>query len=251
MARREPKGPYMIYNGPIPEAVKARLAQAAAERAEAGISDEPDDEETSAPALIMLLLGVLAVGLALGLWLRPTLDHALGHGPPALARAALAITPPGQPSLPPAAVQIDTSAIDVPPAPEKPNAAAAGLQIATAQPPPATPARASHPAVATPAAPAKAADKAGTKVADNAASAPSCAPGGSKADQMVCADPTLAAAERQLRQSAERAAYAGGEADQVDWLVTREAAARRSPQALKEAYQRHIAELEGLAEPPH
>jgi uncharacterized protein YecT (DUF1311 family) len=216
MARREAKGPYMIYNGPIPEAVKARLSQAAADRAQAAPLDDPDGEGASAPALILLLIGTLAAGLALGLWLRPTLDRAFGHAASSPASIAVA-------GLTPAPAQIDTSAIDLP-APAKQTAAAASLQITT------LPA-----AVAT------------AKVA----AAPSCAPGGGKADQMVCADPGLTAADHDLRKAAERAVNAGGDPDQVDWLVTREAAARRSPQALKDAYQRHIAELEGLAEPPH
>ncbi len=242
MARRDAKGPYMIYNGPIPEAVKARLAQAAADRAEGAPLDEADEEGSSAPALILLLIGTLAAGLALGLWLRPTLDRALGHAasPPApVAVSSLTLAPP----------QIDTSAIDAP-APAKQTAAAASLQITTspaAVEAPVSPRRAADP----PPAPAKAADKAATKATAKVAVAPSCAPGGSKADQMVCADPALTAADHDLRKAAERAANAGADPDQVDWLVTREAAARRSPQALKDAYQRHVAELEGLAEPPH
>jgi hypothetical protein len=188
-------------------------------------------------------MGTLAVGLALGLWLRPTVDQAFGRRAPSPAPLAVA-------SVTPAPPQIDTSAIDVP-APAKQTAAAMSLQIATspgqAEAPASTAPRAADP----PAAPAKAADKAATKATAKVAAAPSCAPGGSKADQMVCADPALAAADHDLRKAAERAANAGGDPDQVDWLVTREAAARRSPQALKEAYLRHTAYLEGLAEPPH
>ena len=243
MARREAKGPYMIYNGPIPEAVKARLAQTAVVRAEAAPLGDPDEEATTTLALILLLMGTLAVGLALGLWLRPTVDRAFGHA--ALSSAPVAIA-----SVAPEPPQIDTSAIDAP-APAKQAAAAASLQITTsprqAEAAPSVSARPADP----PAAPAKAADKAATKAAAKVAAAPSCAPGGSKADQLVCADPALVAADHDLRKAAERAANAGGDPDQVDWLVAREAAARRSPQALKEAYQRHTAELEGLAEPPH
>jgi hypothetical protein len=227
MARREAKGPYMIYNGPIPEAVKARLSQAAADRAQAAPLDDPDGEGAT-----------LAAGLALGLWLRPTLDRAFGHAASSPASIAVA-------GLTPAPAQIDTSAIDLP-APAKQTAAAASLQITTLPAAVAVPASPPHSLDAPPAT-AKAATKATAKVA----AAPSCAPGGGKADQMVCADPGLTAADHDLRKAAERAVNAGGDPDQVDWLVTREAAARRSPQALKDAYQRHIAELEGLAEPPH
>jgi len=239
MARREAKGPYMIYNGPIPEAVKARLAQAAAERADGAPLDDPEEEGSTAPALILLLAGTLAVGLALGLWLRPTVDRAFGHAASAPAPVAVA-------SVTPAPPPIDTSAIEGP-APAKQTAAAMSLQITP------SPARAEATPRAPDAAPApaKAADKAATKATAKVAAVPSCAPGGSKADQMVCADPALSAADHDLRKAAERAASAGGDPDQVDWLVTREAAARRSPQALKEAYQRRTAELEGLAEPPH
>jgi hypothetical protein len=238
MARREAKGPYMIYNGPIPEAVKARMAQAAAERGETAPLDETDEEGSTAPALVLALVVTLAVGLALGLWLRPTLDEALGH-PPSPASVAVA-------SVTPAPPQIDTSAIDAP-APARQTAAAMSLQITTAPTEAPAPPRAADP----PAGPARSADKAATKATAKVAAVPLCAPGGSKADQMVCADPALSAADHDLRKAAERAANAGGTPDQVDWLVTREAAARRSPQALKEAYLRRTAELEGLAEPPH
>ncbi len=246
MARREAKGPYMIYNGPIPEAVKARMAQAAAERAEAAAPlDDADEEGSSAPALVLLLMGTLAVGLALGLWLRPTFDRAFGHAASSPAPVAIA-------SVTPAPPQIDTSAID---APGKQTAAAMSLQLANGPPQAEAPPVVSAPPPPRPAdtaaAPAKAADKAATKATAKVAAVLTCAPGGSKADQMVCADPALSAADHDLRKAAERAANAGGNPDQVDWLVTREAAARRSPQALKEAYQHRTAELEGLAEPPH
>jgi len=248
MARREAKGPYMIYNGPIPEAVKARLAQAAAERADAGLVDAADEEGASAGALVVALAATLVVGLALGLWLRPTLDRAMSR-PASPAPVTVA-------SVTPAAPPIDTSAIEGP-APASRTAAAMSLQIASAPapvetPPPAPASTAAQTRVAdAPAAPARAADKAGAKAAAKVAAVPLCAPGGSKADQLVCADPALAAADHDLRKAAERAAKAGGDPDEVDWLVTREAAARRSPKALKEAYLRHTAELEGLAEPPH
>ena len=98
MALREAKGPYMIYNGPIPEAVKARLAQTAVERAEAAPLGDPDEEATTTLALILLLMGTLAVGLALGLWLRPTVDRAFGHAALSSAPVAVAsVNPLGSP----------------------------------------------------------------------------------------------------------------------------------------------------------
>ena len=75
------------------------------------------------------------------------------------------------------------------------------------------------------------------------------------AEQMVCSDPQLAAADRRLERAYRRALQAGAprdelSADQEDWLAVRELAARRSPGAVAAVYQQRIEELESLDDGP-
>jgi uncharacterized protein YecT (DUF1311 family) len=92
-----------------------------------------------------------------------------------------------------------------------------------------------------------------TPVPPLAAVEPACAAARSRAAQMVCGDPDLAAADRALNQAYRRALRSGAapeqlRQDQFDWLAIREDAARRSPQAVASIYEQRIDELNQIAE---
>ena len=79
-----------------------------------------------------------------------------------------------------------------------------------------------------------------------------CRYAGSLSEEMVCADPQLAAADRRLAQAYDRAVAAGVprrylRAEQDDWLAIREQAARRSPGAVADIYEQRTAELNDMA----
>ena len=72
-----------------------------------------------------------------------------------------------------------------------------------------------------------------------------------RAQQMVCGDPRLAAADRRLSQAFSAALAAGGPHDQLrseqgDWLAIREDAARYSNRAMLNIYEQRTRELEAL-----
>ncbi|CAN7501974.1 lysozyme inhibitor LprI family protein [Phenylobacterium sp. LjRoot225] len=80
-----------------------------------------------------------------------------------------------------------------------------------------------------------------------------CATAGPGAEQMVCADPALASADRQMARTYRRALRAGAEPDvlrqeQRDWAAIREDAARHSPRALAQVYDQRIRELNQIAD---
>jgi uncharacterized protein len=80
-----------------------------------------------------------------------------------------------------------------------------------------------------------------------------CQTAGSLAAQMVCADPELSAADRELNQAYRRALRSGVppeqlRQDQRDWLAIREDAARRSPRAVASIYEQRIDELNEIAD---
>lgn len=74
-----------------------------------------------------------------------------------------------------------------------------------------------------------------------------------RAQQMICSDPRLAAADRRLNQAYAAALAASGSEDelrseQADWLEIREDAARYSNRAVLNIYEQRTRELEALAE---
>jgi uncharacterized protein YecT (DUF1311 family) len=74
-----------------------------------------------------------------------------------------------------------------------------------------------------------------------------------RAAQMVCADPDLSAADRELNRAYRRAMRAGVPQEQLrqeqrDWLAIREDAARRSPRAVASVYDQRIDELNQIAD---
>lgn len=80
-----------------------------------------------------------------------------------------------------------------------------------------------------------------------------CATARPGAEQMVCADASLAAADREMAQAYRRALRAGASAEdlrleQRDWIALREDAARRSPQALAAIYFQRIDDLNAIAD---
>jgi uncharacterized protein YecT (DUF1311 family) len=82
---------------------------------------------------------------------------------------------------------------------------------------------------------------------------PACDGAGGRAAQMVCADPDLSAADRELNRAYRRALRAGAAPEQLreeqrDWLNVREDAARHSPRAVANIYDQRIDELNRIAD---
>jgi uncharacterized protein YecT (DUF1311 family) len=79
-----------------------------------------------------------------------------------------------------------------------------------------------------------------------------CRYASTRSEELVCADPQLAAADRRLARAYEQAIAAGVprrylRAEQDDWLAIREEAARRSPRAVANIYDQRTAELNDMA----
>jgi uncharacterized protein YecT (DUF1311 family) len=75
------------------------------------------------------------------------------------------------------------------------------------------------------------------------------------AEEMVCSDPALAAADRHLARAYQRALRLGApydllRAQQDDWLAVREEAARRSPRAVAALYDQRIEQLNAMVRGP-
>ena len=69
---------------------------------------------------------------------------------------------------------------------------------------------------------------------------------------MVCSDPALAAADRHLARAFQRAVRLGVpydllQAEQNNWMMAREEAARRSPRAVAGVYDQRIEQLNAMA----
>jgi uncharacterized protein YecT (DUF1311 family) len=82
-----------------------------------------------------------------------------------------------------------------------------------------------------------------------------CRRAASYAEEMVCSDPALAAADRHLARAYQRALRFGVpydllRAQQEDWLAVREEAARRSPRAVAGLYDQRIEQLNAMARGP-
>ena len=80
-----------------------------------------------------------------------------------------------------------------------------------------------------------------------------CAHARAGAEQMVCADPELAADDRELAGAYRRAMQLAPYPDEIrseqrDWMEIREDAARRSPQALAGLYRQRIEDLNATAD---
>ncbi|HEV2532697.1 lysozyme inhibitor LprI family protein [Phenylobacterium sp.] len=81
-----------------------------------------------------------------------------------------------------------------------------------------------------------------------------CSGARSPAEAMVCQDPDLAAADREMSRAYRRVLQSGAvppgqvRADQRDWLSIREDAARHSRRAVAQIYQQRIDELNAMAD---
>jgi len=80
-----------------------------------------------------------------------------------------------------------------------------------------------------------------------------CGGGLTRAQQVVCGDPRLAAADRRMSRAYAEALAVGGSgeelaAEQSDWLEIREDAARYSNRAVLNIYEQRTRELEALAD---
>jgi uncharacterized protein YecT (DUF1311 family) len=81
-----------------------------------------------------------------------------------------------------------------------------------------------------------------------------CSGARSAAEAMVCQDPELAAADREMSRAYRRALQSGVaptgalRADQRDWLAIREDAARHSRRAVAQIYRQRIDELNAMAD---
>jgi uncharacterized protein YecT (DUF1311 family) len=227
--------PKMIYTGPLP----AHLLRS---------SEGPIEEVAEAPAAPafagwLRMATAAAVALVAGI--------AIGAVVPPLLRSAI----PTQVKAAPRTTSLSPSAMAAPPTePRLPLAAPVGANPAAVAPLAAAPQRAAlallapRLAAATVARPIK---------PERTPPAAPCAAGASRADLTACADPDVAAADRDLKAAYRRALSAGAPAetaagDQIAWMLTREDAARRSPAALTSAYRERTAQLNSLAEePPH
>ncbi len=79
-----------------------------------------------------------------------------------------------------------------------------------------------------------------------------CGRAASYAEEMVCSDPALAAADRHLARAFQRAVRLGAPyellaAEQDSWMTAREEAARHSPRAVAAVYDQRIEQLNAMA----
>jgi len=199
------------------------------------------------PGKGVIVVGVLAaclLGLVGGYAMKPVLNEETGAGKPhrmaplpqepqglgiqvlpgpapePQVNAALAEAQPPPPDLPDPAPASEEAARNAPPAP-----------VVIAQPP--------QPAAPPPA---------------RVVTRPSfdCRYARSQAEQMVCADPQLADADRRMSQAYRDALNAGVphqilDRQQAAWMAARENAARFGPAAVADVYGERTAELQGMA----
>ena len=82
-----------------------------------------------------------------------------------------------------------------------------------------------------------------------------CEQATSDAEEMVCSDPALAAADRHLARAYQRALRLGVpydllQAEQNNWMAIREQAARHSPRAVAALYDQRIEQLNAMTRGP-
>jgi len=198
------------------------------------------------------IAGAIALGLIGGIWARPQLERPPVRAPmravtqnedPAPAKVAIELN-----GLPPPQAVKPAGRLDVLP-PDLTRSAQRPLPV-TAADPATTAADASVRLVQIP--PGVAPVDAPTPLAPPAAADP-CPTDRGRAAHLVCADPDLAAADRELNRAYRRALRSGAPPDQLrdeqrDWLAIREDAARRSPRAVASIYEQRIDELNRIAD---
>jgi len=192
------------------------------------------------------IAGALALGLIGGIWARPDLAQ------PQASTPMRAVTEEGDAA--PARIDIELNAVP-PPQAVKPAGRLNVLSPELAR-------RASDSPSATPAAAPSHLVQAPPRLVDLETPAPLAAPPVAtdpcqavrgRAAHMVCADPDLAAADRELHRAYRRALRSGVPPEQLrdeqdDWLAIREDAARRSPRAVASIYEQRIHELDRIAD---
>lgn len=212
------------------------------------IDDEPPRRR--GPAMAAGLTAALALGLGFGLWAKPDLLRLPKPMAPSPATAA-ATGPDGQvkivvnPARPAPAPTPAPSAAPLEVLPPDMAAAARAQVEREAMRPVIPPPAATLPDPTVEAAPAP---------APRARPAFNCADASTPSERMVCGDQRLAAADRRMDQAYRRAVAAGAppaelRAEQDDWLMIREDAARYSSQAVADAYRQRIDELERMTGP--
>jgi uncharacterized protein YecT (DUF1311 family) len=192
----------------------------------------------------------VALGLVLGVLARPDLGGK--GGSEAAAHPMAAVPVEVNAPAPPPPVPASNGKLEVLSPDQAARAAASAasptpmLPILQAPPPlpPQTVASLGTPAPA--AAPPRQAQAGGRASVD-------CAGARSEAEQMVCGDPDLAAADREMSRAYRRALQSGAapadlRAEQRDWLAIREDAARHSRRALADVYEQRIDELNAAAD---
>jgi uncharacterized protein YecT (DUF1311 family) len=223
-----------------------------------GAAPPPPRRRLPRPTARNLAIGTaiaLALGIGGGFLLRPNIDNAnIGEPPKPMAALPIQVEHP-----PPETVTSNGKLEVLPPD----QAAAARATITTpnvsaefslpAAPPPAPEPIAPRVADARPLV-APPAVRSGPPIpAPLPRTGPDCSGARSAAEAMVCNDPDLAAADRELNRAYRRAMQAGAvppgvlRADQRDWLAIREDAARHSRRALAQVYQQRIDELNDAA----
>lgn len=196
--------------------------------------------------IVAAMVGAVGAGLLLGVFLKPT----LADRPPAQRAAGwegiTAVTATARP---------DRLAIEVRPRVSEEGRIPTNTTLLPAPiqgvPAPAPLSRISAPKPARPAVDPGARDDSARGQPGRIA-AGRCADAASYAEEMVCAEPRLAAADRRLREAYDRALDAGASPRRLDrqqgrWLHAREEAAREGPRALAWVYEARITELEDMA----
>jgi len=185
--------------------------------------------------------GAVALGLVLGLWARPNLGttpDAAAAKRPAVAAVPIEVSRPAPPTT--ASGKLEVLSPDVAAASRQAIRSPPSLgQAVDLAPPPPLPAKAEPQPLEAPPLQARAGYD--------------CAGASGLAEQMVCSDPGLAAADQEMSRAYRRALRAGGSpsalrADQRDWLGIREDAAHISRRALAQIYQQRIDELNAAAD---
>lgn len=209
----------------------------------------PETPSMHRPSTLALMLGgvagALVLGVLFGLWARPEL---IGSKPMAPAAPAPAVAAPPRAAQVPLVVAPPQKAEPPPRAPGRLEtlppemAAAARTQVLPSIPPidSGTTAGESPEAAETPPSPSYAASF-------------DCATARPGAEEIVCEDPALAAADRRMARAYARAMRSGVDPEdlrqeQRDWTAIREDAAMESRQALAQAYDQRIRELNQIAQ---
>jgi uncharacterized protein YecT (DUF1311 family) len=198
------------------------------------------------------------LGLGFGFWARPQLigaepvsgpaEAAAGLATPSAGQVPIAVSPPpAQETLPRAPGRLETLP------PEMAAAARAQVQAGASSTPPVAVSALDAPAPATPDIAYAPPEASAPAPAPDIQASFDCATARPGAEQMVCSEPALAAADRQMARAYRRALRSGvapGDLlqEQRDWMAIREDAARRSPVALAQAYDQRLRELQRIAE---